>query len=144
MGLLTEFNKLHLSAKSVILSLAVLMPFWWVAIYVFNKPLYNTKDFFILVPLCFCFSITWYVFNIGIGLGISAVRKKEGEKPIDLQGHFIVGGIASIGYLSFAIVLSYYFKWSFIVFLIVAYSYIAFRIIGWFFIAMFSKPQKQA
>lgn len=58
----------------------------------------------------------------------TAVGDKEGSS--DFDSILIVGGIISVLYLSAVIIVTFYFKWTFTTFLIIAYSYILFRILG--------------
>ncbi len=119
-----EFGKLPITVKGMVASVAVCMPFWFVAIYLFDKPLFNTKDYPIIVSFCFCFSLTWYFINI-VFAALIAHFVDEGNE--DLDGILISGGIASILYLCATIVICYYYKDSFTRFLFYAYSYIIVR-----------------
>lgn len=56
MSIIKEINDLPDSLKAVGLSL-LLMPFWYVSIYLFNNEFYLQADQFIILSFCFIFSV---------------------------------------------------------------------------------------
>ncbi|HAA01335.1 MAG TPA: hypothetical protein DIS90_14875 [Cytophagales bacterium] len=114
-----EFSKLPITTRNIILSLAMQLPFWLIAIYLLNKPLYNSGDYLIIGAFCFCFSVTWYFLG---GLN-AAMAAQMNNKKRDIHTIYVVGGIVSVLYLSVAIIVSHYFSLSFKTFLIISYSY---------------------
>lgn len=126
MSWVTDFDKLHITTKSAVLSIVALIPFWFVSIYLFNKPLYNQHDMFIIGAFCFCFSLTYYALIVFLGLLILQIADDKNEND---EMVLIIGGIISVLYLCVVIVVSYYFDWCFTTFLLVAYLYLVGRMI---------------
>jgi predicted MFS family arabinose efflux permease len=115
-----EFNKLSLTVKNAILSLAVIIPFWLISIYLLNKPLYHTQDYLIIGAFCFCFSATWFFLNLLIASIVVSMNKQKR----DINAIYTISAMMSVLYLSLAIIISHYNRWSFNTFLIIGYSYI--------------------
>lgn len=126
MSIFSDFEKLHITTKSAVLSLAALVPFWFVSIYLFNKPLYNRGDLYIIGALCFCFSITYYALNILLSSLTLYIVDEQDEEPI---GILILGGIVSILYLCVSMLICYWMEWGFKTFIAVAYLYLIVRTI---------------
>lgn len=126
MSWFSEFNKLHVTSKSAILSLVVLFPFWFVSIYLFNKPLYNQGDLFIIAALCFCFSVTYLALNLILSALAIFVTDSDDD---DHSATFAIGGIISVLYLSLSMIFCYWMAWGFKNFIIVAFSYLILRIV---------------
>lgn len=124
MSVFSEFNKLHVTSKSAVLSLIVLIPFWFVSIYIFNKPLYNQGDLYIIGALCFCFSVTYLALNLILAALVIYNTDSEDE---DGSATFVIGGIVSVLYLSLSIVFCYWMEWGFKTFVIVAFLYLIIR-----------------
>lgn len=61
---LEEFKKLHVSLKTIVLAIIVLLPFWYIDLYIFKKG-FVSKDYFQPIPIIitFCFCTTWFAFN---------------------------------------------------------------------------------
>lgn len=125
MSWLTDFDKLNFSTKSIGISIAILLPFWLLSIYLLNRPLYDSKDYLIIGSFCFCFAVMWYAFNMAAAL---LYRKYDKEK-VDLDASALVAGVGSASYLSIGIVASYYLEWSYRTFLIVVFSYMIFLVL---------------
>jgi hypothetical protein len=118
-------DKLSITVKNIAVSLCILIPFWFMAIYLFHKPLYNSGDYLIIAVFCFCFSITWYFLGAMIALAIANRFKADDE----FQVASLVGGIISILYIALTILLTYVFNWSFFVFIGIAYGYFIINLI---------------
>lgn len=62
MSALKEFNELHPNIKTVCIGLALLMPFWYLDIYLFSRiPI--DKNIQIPIVISFCLSICWFALN---------------------------------------------------------------------------------
>jgi hypothetical protein len=126
-----EFGKLSLTVKKVVVSVALSIPFWFVSIYLFNKPLFNGGNYYVILSFCFCFALTWY-FTTLIFAVVAIESMDEG-----LEGD--VDGL----YLSGAITLSYVLNLSFIQFLLLAYLYVIIRIIIIVFFLIIQPKKKE-
>ncbi|WP_100613092.1 hypothetical protein [Confluentibacter lentus] len=137
MSLIQDFEKLHITIKSSSLIILGQMPFFFVSIYLFNNrlielvgeyPLYDL-DFFYILSLCFCLSVTWFAMN----LVLTFISFKFGDAlfkdETDIGDIFKSSVIYSIGYLSVAIFINFKINFNFFNFLIIAYGFIVFRMI---------------
>lgn len=124
MSWFSDFDKLHVTSKSAILSLVVLFPFWFVSIYLFNRPLYNQGDLYIIGALCFCFSVTYFALNLLLAALAIYITESEDE---DGSATFVIGGIISVLYLSLSILFCYWMEWGFKTFVFVAFLYLIIR-----------------
>src|SRR5947207_999764 len=116
-----EFGKLPITFKGAVATIATIMPFWFISIYLFHKPLFNSNNYYLLISLCFCFSITWYSITVVVAaMGVHYLN--DTDNTLDETGILIIGSIVSIVYLSAAIIVAYYYTWTFHKFLLVAYS----------------------
>jgi len=136
-----ELKQLDLTTVSVGLSIIGLVPFWFISIFLFNRPFFTDNPIWITAIFCFCFSTLWYMLNLALGIFIGALFKGA-----DIKIMFLTGGLISIIYLSIAIFGLYVLdrhtciKISFLTFLIVAYCYGLWRIL---FVFLFRKTIKQ-
>lgn len=126
MSWFSDFDKLHVTSKSAVLSLVVLFPFWFVSIYLFNRPLYNQGDLYIIGALCFCFSVTYFALNLLLAALVIYITDSEDE---DGSATFVIGGIVSVLYLSLSIIFCYWMEWGFKTFVFVAFLYLILRTI---------------
>ena len=51
-----DIEKIPKYLKTFLINL-VLIPFWYISIYIFNNTLYKTQDFLIIISLCICLTI---------------------------------------------------------------------------------------
>jgi hypothetical protein len=116
-----DFDKLDIYSKSSIASIIVLFPFWYISLYLFNKPFYIQSDIFLKVLFSFCFSIIWFASNIGIMLIELQFLRIVQTMPIV----FKYSGFRSVLYLSAYIVIAYTsLKLTYTKYLIGAYSWL--------------------
>lgn len=139
MSWISDFNKLHVSLKGISLIVAVLMPFWFISIYLFNKPLYNQQDPYILFSFCFCFSLLWFFISnfFAYFLDSNFEESKDlntfDEDVLQLTAKF------SVFFISLAILISYYYTPSFGTFL--GYSFGSVFVLG-FIMVFISEPKR--
>ncbi len=96
-------DKLDIYSKTTVVSIIVLMPFWYTSIYLFNKQFFNDSELYLRIVLSFCFSITWYFINV-IFLSIDqAILKRE----ILLERIFKISSFLSVLILSLLITIQY-------------------------------------
>jgi len=138
MSIIKDFKELHIGLKTSILTILCQMPFFFIAIFLFKYnlivniseyPLID-MDFWFLISLCFCFSLTWFFMNVALTfILIPIIDKISGSKPTELNNIYVGSMIISIFFLSISIIISYKFNLSFNCFLSISYLYIIFRII---------------
>jgi hypothetical protein len=142
-----DFINLEFKLKSIVISLALLMPFWYVALYLFDRPFIINNPFYTVAIFSFALSVPWCGFGILFGfLYFEKLQfKKElerDEKSDDIP--FLYGGIYSIVILLVSIFVHYsknliaksnggfyiFIVFSYSVFLIVIISYFLKNLIG--------------
>lgn len=134
------FSKLDFTSRAVIVSIAILMPFWYIAMSVFDWVFISKNQLYVASIFCFCFSIIWYILHFSIFI------YAEGEDGIDIKGRFILCGVSSIFGLSALLLGFYILKHSldrpitFYLFLLVSYGVLLLTVI--FKIIYFLKSNK--
>jgi hypothetical protein len=96
-------DKLDIFSKTTIVSIAVLMPFWYASIYLFNRQLFTDSELYLKIVFSFCFAITWYFVNVMFLLIDQAILKRE----IELGRIFKISSFLSVLYLSLLITIHY-------------------------------------
>ena len=91
-----DLDKLDVFSKTTIISILVLMPFWYATLYLFHKQFYLTSDINIKITFSFCFSITWYFINIAFLIIENSIMKRN----FDLKNLFNSAGFLSVCFLS--------------------------------------------
>lgn len=137
MSFIKDFSELNLSAKTSIITVIGQLPFFFVAVYLFDKNLISRvgvspltdMDLWFIFSLCFCLSATWFVMNVlSATLIISMMEKySKATEEVENDFFFVAGTIYSIGYLSLIIVVNYFGNWSFAFFIGGSFSFIVVR-----------------
>ncbi len=137
MSLILDFEKLHITIKSSVLTVLGLIPFFFVSIYLFqddlikivgSNPFYDI-NFFFIICLCFCLSITWYAMNLILTFIAFKFGDYISDDETDIDDIFKSSMVYSIGYLAVSIFLNVKFDFGFYNFLIIAYGFLVFRMI---------------
>lgn len=137
MSLIQDFEKLHITVKSSALIIFGQMPFFFVAIYLFNNKLislvsenpFYDMDFIFLLSLCFCLSITWFAMNLVLTFIVFKFGDYINDDYSEIDDVFKASIIYSLGYLSIAILINIFLQLGFFWFLILAYGFIVFRLV---------------
>ena len=140
MGLFDDFNKLHISIKSMLLSIISTIPFYFIALYLFDYKIlksYHFKQFFIndfdvifIFSLCFVLSLTWVISNVFLSLVISDIGDKMTNSKPDKETPFVLTFFYSVFYLTISIVINYYFtKFSLMKFVFLSHSFLLARLL---------------
>lgn len=145
MSFIKDFDELHVTYKSTIFTIIASMPFYFICIYLFNQPLIQKinsnplvdMDFWFVISLCFCLSLSWFIMNLILSLVISFIFDKWFDDDSSIEDIFRITVIYSMGYLGLSIFLNNIFKFSLYNFILITYSFVIFRIIwvsvwGWF------------
>lgn len=142
MSLLKDFTELHVGHKTIILSVAILMPFWYTSLYLFsNLPI--DSNYQIPVVISFCLSLCWWGLHwVGAMMFLSFFdshnSKPEKEKNSDISE---LAAIASIGYISLLMFIVYLFDISFHVLVYISFSFTLARWVGYIIIVIV-RPEK--
>jgi hypothetical protein len=113
-----DLDKLDIYSKRSIASVAVLFPFWYVALYLFDKPIYEASDVLLKVLFSFCFSVAWYFSNIFIVLVEYSVLKRVETLPTVFRS----AGFLSVLYIGIIMAVAYPSSIPFRRFLVWAYA----------------------
>ena len=113
-------DKLDIFSKTTIVSIAVLMPFWYASIYLFNSQLFTDSELYLKIVFSFCFAITWYFVNVMFLLIDQAILKRE----IELERIFKISSFLSVLFLSLLITMHYKGTNSLETFLFEDYAYL--------------------
>lgn len=128
MSYIKDFKELHISEKAAVLTIICQMPFFFIAIYLFNHTIienidssymFQDIDFYYLLAVCFVFSLTWFFINIA---GASLRTKLNGNES-KAHEFYLSSFVISIFYLSFSIVLALCKNPSFAGFISAVYSF---------------------
>lgn len=129
-----EFNKLELTYKAAFLTIVSAMPSFFVSIYLFRPSLislvsdnpFSDIDFFFIISLCFCLSLTWFMLTLFYTkLLFEYLDKTENEgRQSEIKDVFRANTIIAVIYLNILILVNYKLKYDFIYFVIGAYLYI--------------------
>lgn len=76
MSYLRDFEKLHISTKTSIMTVLVTIPFFFIAIYLFKPSMvtiikgniFTNIHFYYLLSICVMTSVLWYLMNLWLGL----------------------------------------------------------------------------
>ncbi len=99
-----DFDKLDLYSKTSIISIVVLMPFWYASIYLFGNHFFINSDLLLKIVFSFCFSISWYFINVLLFVFEQSIKVDISDNLVNL---FKGAGMISVYYLCFVIVIAY-------------------------------------
>jgi hypothetical protein len=158
MSWISDFDRLKLTSKVILLYFVFVIPFFFISIYLFKPEMieiikgnpFVNLHFFFLISFCFALSISWFglVFIVS-ELTFSFAKKvdlqkKDGIKEgleFNIEDTFVLTFIYSICYIMLGIAINHYLlNWSFKLFLLGCVGFIFFRFI-WigFFYLIFKK-----
>lgn len=140
MGLFDSFEKLHVSIKSMILSIIAIIPFYFISIYLFDYKLlksFENKYFFIndfqvvfIFSLCFTLSLTWVINNVFLSVGLTLIAERFTKIKSDADVPFILTFFYSVCYLTLAIIINFYFaKFGLLKFVFLSHLFLFIRIL---------------
>ncbi|MBX7141359.1 MAG: hypothetical protein K1X63_09800 [Chitinophagales bacterium] len=121
MGLIDELKSLPLWQKAIVVSVAILLCFWFAIFYVFNAELVELPFYksllIIVVP-----SLVWYGLELAkLSIGVQAMRKGANINPKGLE-FWVMVLIDGIVYLILIFLILYFSKITLRNFMIVAFS----------------------
>lgn len=99
-----DFSRIPLEVKNLLVNI-LLLPFWYLAIYIFHPNLYQSNDFFIILSVCICL-----ILISSLVTSIVFVNINKGKNHI-LNSTIVYSSVVfQIFILSVLIFLSYLFK----------------------------------
>lgn len=145
--MIKDFNDLHIGLRTGILTILCQIPFFFISIFLFKKEIIekisdfplSDMDFYFLISICFCLSLTWFFMNVALSFIVFKIVDKVENSESELSEIYTASLIYSIFYLGALIIISKYLNLTFYWFLITAYLFILFRIIVVLIAAKLSK-----
>src|SRR5688572_1131278 len=59
-----DFSKLHISLQGIIIGIILLMPLWFINIYLFHKSFFISNPLYLIILFSYGLSIGWLVLNL--------------------------------------------------------------------------------
>lgn len=136
MSLLKELNESHETLKAIAIS-SFLIPFWYVAIFLFNNEFYNSSDNIIIFSMCF---VITFCSSVGFTFFIGEL-KFENQTYKTFFNQMIISVAMLIGWLSTLIFVIYslgflfniyiYFYWFIVIYFLPLFIlYLLLKIFG--------------
>lgn len=136
-----KIGELHISLKSVLLSVSAQLPLFFVAVYLFNKPFVarienigfiSDLDFWFMLCCCFGLSLVWYSISFLNAVAFLVIAERKLHVDIEKPAVHIMTTIFSLLFLASSIFVCYTERLSFSDFLTV--SFLGVGMAGVFFI----------
>lgn len=119
---LSEILKLDIRYKSIVVGTLLLMPFYYVAFYLLNKPFITDNTLVTIVIFCFCLSFVWFIVTFTFGkLADFAARFSKYPIPSNEEADSYYNIMQSVLILCVFIIPAYVLKRPFFNFLITSY-----------------------
>lgn len=96
MNYLHDFEKLHISTKTSVLTILGTIPFFYISIYLFKPEMiqiiegnpFTNFHFYYLISVCLVLSVMWYLMNLILGIRtvqyISKKKKRLRTEKVDI------------------------------------------------------------
>lgn len=81
------FKELDLFSKTTIISIFIMMLFWYISFYLFNKPFYNSSDFFLRIAFAFCLSVGLSLCSCMLSVIAGVISKGIGNVDDFMKGY---------------------------------------------------------
>jgi hypothetical protein len=140
MGFLKEFNDLHVTVKSLAISIGALMPFVYLSIVLFAQGYIMNYQFQVPVVISFCVATIWYLIH---AFSLSLFDESSNNNLIKDKStrHImtpLLSTLSSIFWISFLMLVAYLNKWGFFKMLTIGASIALIRILFYRFIIWIS------
>lgn len=132
--ILEDFNKLHVTLRSFVISVVLLTPFWYFDLYLFKKE-FVSHDYIECIPVvsAFCLSLIWIAANALSGWFFVIVMQGNNDSANETNVMFsVVTTVFSVLHLSLYTYIGYLCKLSFFWFLNYTYILVLIRVLVWF------------
>jgi hypothetical protein len=128
------FNELHISIRGLLISLILIMPFWYLDLYLFKKDFFYTYFQQIPIIISFCLSIIWILLSHLSYLfcdSVFFVQEEDNEIPIENPRIVSMSVCFMVIHLGLLSSISYVYKWNFLFFLKVSFATLIIRVFLW-------------
>jgi hypothetical protein len=123
MTLVKEFSELHISLKTILISLTLIMPFWYISIFILNRNFVNSTQIHIPIILSFCLTFCYFILNLATTYlydYLDKIGKQKENNPDIIKDLFSISSITtllSIFWISILLFIGYYYDWNIISFI---------------------------
>jgi len=116
MSVIKEINELHISTKTILVSLVIIIPFWYLSLFILNRQFVNSNQIHIPIIVAFCLSVCYYILNFISTLLFSETQEGDKNQPLVDKIAFLttMTCIVSIFWISTVLFIGYYYDWKFI------------------------------
>lgn len=116
MSVLKEINDLHISSKTIIISLSVILPFWYLSIILLKLSYVENNQIHIPIVLSVCLTLIYYTLNLLITVIYDILENQLKNKKINFDNDefvtiSVITCIVSILWMSLLLFIGYYFDW---------------------------------
>lgn len=95
MNYLHDFEKLHISTKTSVLTILGTLPFFYISVYLFKPDMihiikgnpFANFHFYYLISVCLVLSVMWYLMNLILGFRLVEYAVKKNEKTNQEKNH---------------------------------------------------------
>lgn len=143
-------KKIPLPLVFLLLSVTLLMVYWFLSIFLFHREFYSANYIGITILFSFAFSFTWFTISIGLSILSVAFLDREKEDKTDVNGVLFVSWFISIVYLCLCMLAMYllrryYTDLGFQFFLLISYGYMILQVLrigfGWVYLLIFGNKK---
>ena len=129
MSIVKEFNDMHISYKLGTIAIVIIMPFWYLDLFLFCRSISLDKNIQISIVVSFCLSVCWLTINGFSTLVFAGIYEEEGdEKPKDFNERVaMVSIVSSIFYISIFTAINFILKFKFHTFVYWAFGLTAIK-----------------
>ena len=117
-----NLDKIHPSAKQTSVGFLLITPYWYMDIYLFKNPFFQTSPIYIPIVISFCLTISTIFSWMAVFTIISFISKSSDE-IFEEEFRFTMSIILSILFLSIGSLLSYVYYNSFKAILIINFMF---------------------
>jgi hypothetical protein len=98
MGFVKDMHELDTGTKYLLVSMICIMPFWYIAIWIFDPVLFNKGSLYLIFALSFCFTLILYLLNLFLHQVILLVFNRGVPSASPNHELKLVGGLETILY----------------------------------------------
>lgn len=138
MSLLKDFTELQFSTKSVLLAVSLLMPFWYLDLFLFAEKYVSNKSIEIPIIISFCLSVLFLVLN-SLSYSISCEVSKTMKKYDNPRIFIIWTTGTSVINISLFTYIWFFLGYGFFCFMTSVFLWTIVRVIFWGTLALIKK-----
>jgi hypothetical protein len=137
MDILSEFNKLHLSLKALLVSIAFILPFMYLSEFFLFRHFFIENNIYMPIILSFCLTVCYFFINMIAT--ILFVKLSSTTEEDNLIGAFALTTFVSIVWISVILIFAYTTNRNFIFFIKTVFIISTLHILFFFFLSLLKK-----